>query len=361
MDRIIVDGETYNPYFMLDVVPEDTESFITKSFRKKAKLWHPDKIRTNDPEMIRESQLHFKVLVDSYEYIINKKQSINHSKKREHIDITNNTNLNPKSIDNAHELNLFNEEFSKLNVNSPNSFGYEIKERLTDIKEYENFNYRPHQIFNSKQFNRNDFNKVFEYQQQLHNEYSESNKELGLYHKTTDGFNGYNSGDLGDAANVSSYNGIMIVGDTYGQSGMGYYDSQYSDYKNSFDVAKNPETDIVVPENFKSHTDKKIKPLSKSETSKQLELQMQHRNNIYTSNNASHSKHDFKLQEQILIDKQAQELQQKLEQDKRMMLQFQNLYGDQSLIQAALDNRLVTSADYVNEDSINKRFLKTNI
>ena len=161
MDRIVVDGETYNPYFMLDVVPEDTEDFITKSFRKKAKLWHPDKIRTNDPKMIREAQLHFKVLVESYEYIINKKQSINHSRKREHIDVTNNSNLTPKSIDNTNELNLFNEEFSKLNVTSPNDFGYEIKERLTDIKQYENFNYRPHQIFDPKQFNRSEFNKVF--------------------------------------------------------------------------------------------------------------------------------------------------------------------------------------------------------
>jgi curved DNA-binding protein CbpA len=360
MDKIIVDGETYNPYFMLDVVPDDTENFITKSFRKKAKMWHPDKIKSNNPEIIRQAQIHFKVLVESYEYIINNKRSFNHSKKREHIDIINNSNLNPKSIDNTSELDLFNEEFKRLNVTSPNDFGYEIKERLTDIKQYDNFNYRPHKIFDPKQFNRSDFNKVFEYQQQLYNNSNESN-DISLYHKTTDGFNGYNSGELGNTANVSSYNGVMIVGDTYGQTGMGYYDTQYSDYKKSFDVAKNPETDIVIPETFKSYTNQKIKPLSKSETSKQIELQMQHRNNLYESNNPSYSKHDFKLQEQILLDKQSLELQQKLEQDKRMMLQFQHMYGDQSLIQAALDNRLVTSTDYVNEDSINKRFLKTNI
>jgi curved DNA-binding protein CbpA len=360
MDKIIVDGETYNPYFMLDVVPDDTESFITKSFRKKAKMWHPDKIKSNDPEMIRQAQIHFKVLVESYEYIINKKRSFNHSKKREHIDVINNSNLNPKSIDNTSELDLFNEEFKKLNVTSPNDFGYEIKERLTDIKEYDNFTYRPHKLFDPKQFNSNDFNKVFEYQQQLYNNATESS-DVSLYHKTTDGFNGYNSGELGNAANVSSYNGVMIVGDTYGQTGMGYYDAQYSDYKKSFNVPKNPETEIIVPETFKAHTSQQIKPLSKSETSKQIELQIQHRNNLYDSNNSSYSKHDFKLQEQMLLEKQSLELQQKLEQDKRMMLQFQHMYGDQSLIQAALDNRLVTSSDYVNEDSINKRFLKTNI
>ena len=46
MDKIIVNGESFNPYFMLDVVPDDSETFITKAFRKKAKMWHPDKIKT---------------------------------------------------------------------------------------------------------------------------------------------------------------------------------------------------------------------------------------------------------------------------------------------------------------------------
>lgn len=355
MDKIIVNGETFNPYFMLDVVPDDTAEFITKAFRKKAKLWHPDKIKTKEPNAVKKAQLHFKILVESYEYIINKKRSINHSKQREHIEVANNSQLRPKRIDNSNELEFFNQEFNKLNIKSPNDFGYEVEERLQDTKEYDNFTYKPHQVFNAKQFNRDDFNKMFEYQQHEHG----NNNEVSIYHKTTDGFNGYNAGDLGNTASVSSYNGIMIVGDTFGQNGLGYYDTHYSDYKKAFENAKNPIRDISVPENFESNVSKKVKPLTKQESQRQIELQMQHRNT--NLNTGSSSKHGFKLQEQMLLEQQELDLKQKIEQDKQMILQFQNMYGDKSLIQAALDNRLVTSADYVTEESINKRFQRTDL
>lgn len=151
----------------------------------------------------------------------------------------------------------------------------------------------------------------------------------------------------------------MIVGDNYGQAGLGYYDSSYSDYKKSFASAKNPEQKIEVPENFEASTSKKIKPLTKSESQKQLELQMQHRN--MNLNTGSNGKQGFRLQEQLLLEKQELEMKQKLEQDKQMVLQYQYMYGDQSLIQAALDNNLITSKDYVSEDSINKRFKLTDL
>jgi curved DNA-binding protein CbpA len=355
MDKIIVNGETFNPYFMLDVVPDDSEAFITKAFRKKAKMWHPDKIKSKDKEKIKTAQVHFKVLIESYEYIINKKRSVNHTKKREHIEVANNTTLKPKTIDNSDELELFNEEFDKLHIKSPNDFGYEVSPRLKETKEYDNFEYKPYQLFDTKQFNPNDFNKMFEYQQQLHG----NNTEVGIYHKTTDGFNAYNGGDLGSAASVSSYNGIMIVGDTYGQNGMGYYDANFSDYKKSFEAPKNPETIIKLPENFESNISKKVKPLSKQESQRQIELQMQNRN--MNLNSGASSKHNFKLQEQMLLEKQELELKQKIEQDKNMILQFQDMYGDKNLIQAALDNRLLTSADYVTEETINRRFKNTDL
>ena len=53
-------------------------------------------------------------------------------------------------------------------------------------------------------------------------------------------------------------------------------------------------------------------------------------------------------------------MKKKIETDKNLILQYQDMYGDKSLIQAAMDNRLVTSADYVNEETITKRFQKTN-
>lgn len=356
MDKIEIDGETFNPYFMLNVVPDDNEEFVTKSFRKKAKMWHPDKIKSKNPDDIKRAQFLFKVVVASYEYIMNKKNSTNHSKNREHIEIPHNSNLKPKSIENSEELDLFNKEFSKMIINTPNDYGYQTEPRLKDTKEYDNFDYKPYQLFNSKQFNNDDFNKAFEYQQQIH---GNNDMDVGIYYKTSDGFNGYNSGELNGLGNVSSYNGVMIVGDTFGQSGLGYYDTNYSDYKKSFESPKNPDDKIKIPKDFTPSTSKKIKPLSKKESQRQIELQMQNRN--INESIKGYSKQNFRLQEQILLEKQELELKEKIEQDKRMILQFQDMYGDKSLIQAALDNRLVTSADYVNEETISRRFKNTNI
>jgi len=354
MDQIVIDNNVYNPYFILDVVPEDTEQFITKSFRKKAKMWHPDKIPVNkkhDINYINEINHHFKVLVESYEYIIRKKQSINHN-NREAIIIQKNLNLQ------SNDLDSFNNEFEKMHIKTPNDFGYNISPRMSNIKEYDNFGYTPVKIFNSKQFNKNDFNKLFEYQKELHNQDSNSSMDVGIYHKTSDGFNAYNSGDLNGAANVSSYNGIMIVGDTYGQTGIGYYDTNYSDYKQSFDVPKNPDN-FNVPNSFDACSNKNIKKLTHSETQKQIELQMQHRQN-QMFNQSGNNKQNFRLMEQQLLEKQENDLKKKIEHDRNMILQYQDIYKDKTLIQAALDNKLVTSKDYVDETCINKRFKKIN-
>lgn len=347
MDNIIINGESFNPYFMLDVVPDDNEDFITKSFRKKAKMWHPDKIKTKDPVKIKQAEIHFTVLVESYQYIINTKRSVNHNKKREHIEVANITNIKPTNIDNSNDLDVFNQEFSNLHVKSPNDFGYHTDPRLKDAKEYENFEYKPFKLFDTKKFNNNDFNKLFEYQQQQH---GNSDMNVGIYHTSTDGFNGYNGADLGNTASVSSYNGLMIVGDTFGQSGAGYYDTTYSDYKKSFESAKNPDNKIDLPDNFQSKTSKKIKPLSKQESQRQIELQIQHRN--IDMNSSNYNKQNFKSQEQLLLEKQELELKSKIEHDKQMILQFQNMYGDQTLVQAALDNKLLTSSDYLGEDTL---------
>ena len=355
MNQIVVDGNVYDPYFMLDVVSEDTEQFITKSFRKKAKTWHPDKIAPKDSknsEHVKRVHHHFKVLVQSYEYIINKKSSVNHN-KREVISVPKNDNIKVKSIDNSDELGLFNDEFEKTHIKTPNDFGYATRPRMKDTKEYDNFDYKPEQLFKSKNFNPNDFNKLFEYQKETYNGES---TEVGLYNQSTDGFNAYNGGDLNGMANVSSYNGIMIVGDTFGQNGMGYYDTNFSDYKKSFDVPKNPDK-YKVPDDFESTSSKPIKPLTKQETQKQLDLHMEYRN----LNNEKGGKQNFKLLEQQLIQQQEIEIRKKIENDKNLILQYQDMYGDKSLIQAAMDNKLVTSADYVSEKTIGKRFQTTNL
>ena len=148
-----------------------------------------------------------------------------------------------------------------------------------------------------------------------------------------------------------------LHGNIWYHLGLAYYLKH--DYKKSFEVAKNPNEKVALPDNFEAQTSKKVKPLSKQESQRQIELQMQHRNMDMDSSN--YGKQNFKTQEQILLEKQELELKLKIENDKKMILQFQDMYGDQSLVQAALDNRLLTSTDYVNEDNINKRFKRTDV
>lgn len=346
MDKIIINGVEYDPYFMLGVVPEDSESFITKMFRKKAKMWHPDKIKFKDPSKVEKAQIYFKILVESYEYILNKKRSIQHSKKREHINVSKHSTLKTKNIDNIEELDTFNKEFEKMNIQNPNDYGYDT-ERISNLEEYEQFNYKPYKLFETKHFNINDFNRAFEYQQELY----DTNNEVAVYHKTTDGFNGYNSGDLNGVANISSYNGIMIIGDNYGKEGLGYYDTNYSDYKKTFEGPKNPQTKINVPTDFKSS---KYKSPKSKKNLKQREREI-------PNNPGNGDKANFRLQEKLLLEKQEYEMKQKIEKDKQMILEYQHLYNDPLLIQAALDYSLPTSKDYVNEDTIDKRFKFTNL
>jgi DnaJ domain len=355
MSEIKIDGQYVNPYFILDVVETDSETFITKSFKKKAKMWHPDKISKTDPSKVQYAKHHFKVLVESYEYIIHKMRSGHLNTKREHITVPKSNNIATKSIDNSNELDDFNSEFSKLHVDNPNDFGYSV-ERITDIKDYDNFEYKPYKLKfgNSKNFNKDEFNKAFEYQQTFHN-----NSELQVYHKTIDGFNPFNGCDLGGVASVSSYNGIMIVGDTFGQSGIGYYDTSYSDYKKTFDAPKNPETKLNIPDDFKQST-KTVKPLSNSETRKQLDLHITNRNlNLNNGNGQGKSKHEFKIQEQLLLEQQSQSIKQKIQDDKNIILQYQNLFNDKTLVQNALDGNLICSSDYCDESTIDKRHLQS--
>lgn len=345
MDHIVVDGESIDPYFILDVVKTDSEQFVTKCFRKKAKMWHPDKLSKQDaydPIKVKKARRHFKVLVDSFEYIIDKIRSATHNHGREHVTIVKNDNLQTKSIDNTNELAAFHTEFDKLRVTTPNDFGYTAS-RMKDSKEYDNFEYTPYQLFDVKKFDNQEFNKTFEYRQQTFGQ----DKELAVYHKTNDGFNPYNGGDLNGLASVSSYNGLMIVGDTFGQSGVGYYDSSYSDYKQTFEAPKNPETNIKIPDNF-VYNSSKIGKLSTSEAKKQLDLQMKSRNIDLSS--TRNDKGSFKMQEQLLINTQQQQMQDKIEQDKLMILEYRDMY-DPTVIQSALYNQLETSPDYINERS----------
>lgn len=347
--EIAIDNKTYDPYFILDVTKKDTEEFVTKSFRRKAKMWHPDK--NQDPTKVQYYQHMFKVILESYKFILSEKNKSNFKhKNREEITVNKSHSIPTKSLDNSGELNIFNTEFEKLRVDAPNDFGY-TAERMKDAKDYENFKYKPHKLFDTKQFNPNDFNKAFEFNQTN----QETSGDVGLYYQTTDGFNAYNGGDMGGAS-VSSYNGVMIVGDNFGQNGQGYYDSNYSDYQHTFSSAKNPVKKLKIPSDFKAQANKQVEALSISESKRQIELQKQNRS-IKVEEGSS--KYNFQKQEELLLKKQQVQIKQKINQDKELILQYRHMYSDQNTIDSAISGNLIASSDYVTEDNINKRFLKT--
>lgn len=355
MDSIVVDNTSFDPYFMLDVTPLDTKEHITKSFRKKAKMWHPDKIPQKERTelKIKRHQHHFKVIVECYEYIMGKIDKTAYSKKYQNkaeMQVPINDNLKIKNIDNSSELNNFNLEFDRSRPTNPNDFGYKIDPRISKIEDYDTFEFKPYQLFNEKQYNPDDFNKTFEFQKQ---QQEQPNSEIGLYYKTTDGFNAFNCGELGGASPVSSFNGVMITGDKFGESGSGYYDTNYSDYKNSFNVPKNPSKKVKIPNDFKG-TPRKINPLSKSDMENQMNMRQTNIGPIGSGN-----KNDFKLQEQELLKKQEQDILNKINNDKNFILQYQHMYSP-NIIQDALNNNLITSPDYSNQTNIQRRNFHSN-
>ena len=356
-ETILINGQQYDPYFILDCVPEDSQEKVNKAFRKKAKIWHPDKLSQkdrNDPEKVEARKERFKILVDCYDYISSKKVNFSNNSSRQEVNIPRNNNIPTKNLDNTHELENFNKEFEQSRVQTPNDFGYST-ERIKDPKDYDNFEYKPSQLFENKSFNTNDFNNAFEYNQE--NQGLSSAKDVGVYFKTTDGFNAYNAGDSGAYANVSSFNGVMIVGDEFGQTGAGYFDANYSDYKQVFSAPKNPDK-INVPTDFESKVNTKVKALSNKETQEQINLQIQMRQMNLKSGSAS--KQNFQIQEQLLLDKQQNDIKEKINQDRDFVLQYRNMYKDQDTINNAINNSLICSPDYCDEESLDKRNLRTN-
>ena len=357
MDEMVIDKTAYDPFFILGVTPEDSIEHITKEFRRKAKHLHPDKLSSNErnnTKLVLKRSKQFKILVDCYEFISNKKQNYNNSRKgKESVNVPNYDDLTPKSFDNTDELESFNQKFNNIKLVNPNDFGYET-DRIGSLNEngnnfeslkqqYSSSSHRPHQIFDTKSFNSHDFNKAFEYQQQ---QYKDDKDDTGdndksiIIHKTSDGFNGYNSVILDNCASVSSFNGVMIVGDNFGQTGVGYNDTYYSDYRQTFQGPRNPNQ-LSVPENFQSTSSRDLKPLTKAEIAKQI--RMRESQTLVPTGNGS--KGDFNFQEERLLDKQKQELVNKVEHDREFILQYQHLF-DKQTIEDALNNRLLTSKDY---------------
>jgi curved DNA-binding protein CbpA len=331
MERYLTD-----PYYALGVSVNDTDEHIYKSYKKRAKRYHPDRAKTQEDRKLYEK--YFKIITAALESIQNTRRSSNSLKNEYYEDQASKKNDGLREFGDLRNFNIDFENRIGLNTRRPEEFGYGEQTRLTSKEEYENFKTKIVNQFKKKKFTTRDFNRLFEYIKQKYGAkdgydiYKDVTKTL--VHKTSDGFYGYNTSDTNNCSLVSSYNGLLIVGDDFGDSGKGYWDGNYSDYKWSFSGAKNPmeqireiPDDIIIPE-------EKVVPQRTFKTFKKqyndalngIEEKRNHRN--------------FK-------DITKEYLREKQEKDKHMIMKYSNSFYDRDTIKQSIDGNLKRSITYL--------------
>lgn len=343
MNVITIDGKQYDPYFILDVTKEDSLEHIKKTFRVKVKKYHPDKY--TDHLKKAKYEKYFKILSESYQYIKNKRQdtmtnpssvcqdTFSKSKERDNI---------KKNID----LDNFNKTFEKSK--DPNHFGYgDDYNRIERIEDYENIDVKYCNQFENRKFTTKEFNKIFEYNKNSEDDYKDKVITKSMIHKTTDGFFGYNTSDITNCALVSSFNGLLITGDNFGERGIGYWGDNYSDYKFSYKTSKNPNSKIIIKKDDTKEDDTKEddtieKKITSEEISKYKNGYDQHK---YKKGYGKNTSGNFSQQGNLLYKKTYEDLVKKEFEDKDMVLKYINQYSPQ-IINKALSGELQESRKY---------------
>lgn len=318
---MFIDGQEYDPYFILGVTQDDSDEHIKEVFRKKVKKYHPDKIK--DKKDKTKYEYYFKVIVECYSFIKKKRQSSQILKRKKKIDVTEIKNISKEELDD------FNKKFEKsCNIDKNKKSKHK---RLEKIEDYENKEHKITKQFSKKKFSTKDFNAVFEYNKNLKDTDISCNT---LIYKTTDGFFGYNTADIGNQAMVSTYNGLLVSGDTIGEVGNGYWSNNYSDYNQSFGEAiKNPEgkldMKIIHTENKKN----KIEPQVKTTFN---EYQKSYNTFKYTANETYNKEQDklFKRTFDHLLEKE--------KWDQHIVMKYKDQYN-QETVEQALNGELETS------------------
>jgi hypothetical protein len=168
---------------------------------------------------------------------------------------------------------------------------------------------------------------MFEYNRR--NEDQDKITSKALIHKTTDGFSGYNSGDFGTSALVSSFNGLLITGDDLGERGVGYWGANYSDYKYSYKRGtKNPDRRIQVPKNFVPVS--QLKKYDQNIDEKYSEYKCNYNNKTFTRKEQS----NFKNEQDILYEKTYNKLLEQEESDKKMVMKYIKQYDEPTITMA---------------------------
>lgn len=288
-NKVTIDSKQYDPYYILDVTCDDTDSVILKSYKKKVKKYHPDKAR--DPAQKKKYEFFFKIIVECYQFIKQKRESVRPNKLSDH---------NVSSAGTKH-TEVGDHPLKKTRETR------ETRE-APDKRETEELVFRQ---FDDDTYTTEDFNKLFEYTKKKNN----LDSGLQLIHKTTDGFYGYNTSDIGNWALVHSYNGLLVSGD-FGKSG------SFSDFKQSYNSSKNPKIKVVVPNNFKTEQCKSPKKTSFEDYKKALREKCQTQKTSLTQEGIN------------LYNKKVASIQEQTKNDKNIVMQFKDCFDPETFNKA---------------------------
>lgn len=343
MAEIKVEGKLYDPYYILDVTHDDSTDIISKKYRQKIKFFHPDKYThkisktasaKERADFEKKRVHHMLVLNEAYDYILTKKENKPVSRGLPtRIDMPARTysDLNTDASNDR-----FNEVFMKNRGVQAHDFGYGEHTRLQSVDDYKELDYKPPNLFNDRSFSSDEFNKMFELNKQL--DPNESDFNGALIHQTSDGFSGFNGGGTDGFAQVSSFNGLLLAGDNLGQSGQGYYDIHYSDYKKTFATPKNPS--MTIREKLATAQDPDHSRYN-TDLASELEKRLMERD---TPIHREHT--NFKQAGVELNKKQMGLLKSKVTNDKEFIMQYKHNYPEY-MIDDAIERKLVTNVDYV--------------
>lgn len=236
MNKIVFEGLEYDPYFILDVTPDDSDRHIAQSFKKKVKRYHPDK--TTNLEKKTRYKTYFQIIHLAYKHITANRNGYDVGRSKPYEDT-------PRLSSQT----------------SPTDLGVGQGYPTQRVGSFEDYSRDTHQLkninvnqFEHKKFNAEHFNKLFSYNNYLHKGDSATQPEISdkALIKSSDGFLAFNSLQLDSCANVSSYNGLMIASDNDNETG--YWGMTYSDYAQTYTnhAVKNPTKKLVVPKEYVS-------------------------------------------------------------------------------------------------------------
>lgn len=239
----------FDPYCILGVDRDATPKEINKAYKDKAILYHPDRPGNRGD---KDKAKYFKMVCTSYEVLSDptKRQQYNTNYSATHMNMKkgskstvkqqkqNKVNINKDNFN----VNKFNAEFEKNRAKDPNDIGYgdNMQPHLTKDQISADGSMRrddvdaPKRLFNDKAFNREEFNKVFEYQKQ------QEDGGLVERHEGEPMAFALNSGTA--YTDIAVYNGAMIIGhDTDDFSSIDNNNGlDYTDYQRGYSGAYNP-------------------------------------------------------------------------------------------------------------------------